>query len=66
MYVYELKVGDRVMAEDGAIETIRHISSGMIRGHLNVTFRSGRWSELYRDDEIEIEPPLTSSASKSS
>ena len=55
MYARELKVGDRVMLMDGAVETIRRIGKGMIRGHISLDYKSGRWTEVCPDDEVETE-----------
>ncbi len=55
MKARELKVGDRLMAEDGVVETIRQIGKGMIRRFLNLTYKSGRWSELHPEDEVDVE-----------
>ncbi len=55
MYARELQVGDKVMLEDGVIEKIRHIGKGMTRGHISLDYKSGRWTEVRPDDEVEIE-----------
>ena len=38
MYARELQVGDKIMADDGGIETIRHIGKGMINGHISLDY----------------------------
>ena len=55
MYARELRVGDKIMLEDEVIETIRHIGKGMIRGHISLDYKSGRWTEVHPDDRVEIE-----------
>lgn len=50
----ELKVGDRLEADDGKIETICHIGNGMCRGHICLDYKSGRWSEVHPEDDVEL------------
>ena len=55
MKAKELRVGDRLEADDGEIEVIRHIGNGMLRGHISLDYKSGRWSEVRPNDDVEIE-----------
>lgn len=55
MKAIELMVGDKVMAQDEVIETIRHIGKGMTKGHISLDYKSGRWTEVHPNDEVEIE-----------
>ena len=54
MKARELQVGDKLEAADGQIETIRHIGKGMTRGHVCLDYKSGRWSEVFPEDDVDI------------
>ena len=50
----DLKVGDKVLTKHGHIETIKKIGKGWTPTRIWLDYKSGEWSTVDKNDEIEL------------